>query len=90
VRQAGVEPPRLATGQLSVHPDWEVAQGQQRPAGYRAAAGLTARLEVPARAGRVASAAVVARPGWPSRGRCWMPRSLSPGRLTRNKLLRKA
>jgi uncharacterized protein len=60
VRQAGVEPPRLATGQLSVHPDWEVAQGQQRPAGYRAAAGLTARLEVPARAGRVASAAVVA------------------------------
>jgi uncharacterized protein YggE len=60
VRAAGVEPPRLATGQLSVHPDWEVAQGQQRSAGYRAAAGLTARLDVPARAGQVASAAVAA------------------------------
>ena len=23
VRAAGVEPPRLASGQLSVHPDWE-------------------------------------------------------------------
>src|SRR6266511_4064943 len=40
VRAAGVEPSRLATSGLGVHPDWEVnAQGQQRPAGYRAAAG---------------------------------------------------
>ena len=61
VRAAGVEPPRLATGELSVHPDWEVGtQGQQRPAGYRAAARLTARLDVPARAGQVATAAVAA------------------------------
>jgi uncharacterized protein YggE len=61
VRAAGVEPPRLATGELSVRPDWEVGpQGQQRPAGYRAAAGLTARLDVPARAGQVATAAVAA------------------------------
>src|SRR6266566_3098188 len=44
VRAAGVQPPWLATGELSVHPDWEVdPQGQQRPAGYRAAARLTAR-----------------------------------------------
>jgi uncharacterized protein YggE len=60
VRAAGVEPPRLATGELSVHPDWEVAQGQQRAAGYRAAAHLTARLDAPARAGQVATAAVTA------------------------------
>ncbi len=61
VRAAGVEPPGLATGELSVHPDWEVGpQGQQRPAGYRAAARLTARLDVPARAGQVATAAVTA------------------------------
>jgi uncharacterized protein YggE len=60
VRAAGVEPPRLATGELSVHSDWEVAQGQQRPSGYRAAAGLTARLDAPARAGQVATAAVAA------------------------------
>jgi uncharacterized protein len=61
VRTAGVQPPRLATGELSVHPDWEVnPQGQQRPAGYRAAARLTARLDVPARAGQVATAAVAA------------------------------
>jgi uncharacterized protein len=61
VRTAGVEPPGLATGELSVHPDWEVGtQGQQRPAGYRAAARLTARLDVPARAGQVATAAVTA------------------------------
>jgi uncharacterized protein len=60
VRAAGVEPSRLATGQLSVHPDWEKVEGRQRPAGYRAAAGLTARLEEPARAGQVASAAVAA------------------------------
>jgi uncharacterized protein len=60
LRAAGVQPPRLATGQLSVHPDWEVAQGEKRPAGYRATAGLTARLDVPARAGQVASAAVAA------------------------------
>src|SRR6266516_5170623 len=60
VRAAGVEPPRLATGELSVHPDWEVVQGQQRSAGYRAAAQLTARLDVPARAGQVATAAVTA------------------------------
>jgi uncharacterized protein YggE len=60
LRAAGVEPSRLATGQLSVHPDWENVEGQQRPAGYRAAAGLTARLEVPARAGQVATAAVTA------------------------------
>src|SRR6266545_1058951 len=61
VRAAGVEPSRLATSGLGVHPDWEVnAQGQQRPAGYRAAAGLTARLDAPARAGEVATAAVTA------------------------------
>jgi uncharacterized protein YggE len=59
VRAAGVEPPRLATGELSVHPDWEVGpQGQHRPVGYRAAARLTARLDTPARAGQVATAAV--------------------------------
>jgi len=61
VRAAGVEPPRLATGDISLHPDWEVGpQGQQRAAGYRAAARLTARLDVPARAGQVATAAVMA------------------------------
>jgi uncharacterized protein YggE len=61
VRAAGVEPPRLATGELSVHPDWEAGpQGQQRPAGYRAAARLTARVDAPARAGQVATAAVAA------------------------------
>lgn len=60
VRAAGVEPPRLATGQLSVHPDWEVQEGQQRPTGYRAAAGLTARLDAPEHAGQVATAAVAA------------------------------
>jgi uncharacterized protein YggE len=61
VRAAGVEPPRLATRELSVHPDWEVdPQGQQRHAGYRAAARLTARLDAPARAGQVATAAVTA------------------------------
>lgn len=61
VRAAGVEPPRLATSGLGVHPDWEVGpQGQQRAAGYRAAAGLTARLAAPARAGQVATAAVTA------------------------------
>src|SRR6266498_3287761 len=47
VRAAGVQPPRLATGELSVHPDWEVVEGQQRSAGYRAAARLTARLPAP-------------------------------------------
>ncbi len=60
VRAAGVQPPRLATGELSVHPDWEVVEGQQRSAGYRAAARLTARLPAPARAGQVATAAVTA------------------------------
>jgi uncharacterized protein YggE len=61
VRAAGVEPPRLVTGELSVHPDWEVGpKGQQRAAGYRATARLTARLDAPARAGRVATAAVTA------------------------------
>ena len=61
VRAAGVESPRLATGELSVHSDWEVGpQGQQRAAGYRAAARLTARLDAPARAGQVATAAVTA------------------------------
>src|SRR6266487_2606364 len=60
VRAAGVQPPWLATGELSVHPDWEVVQGQQRSAGYRAAAQLTARLDAPARAGQVATAAVTA------------------------------
>jgi uncharacterized protein len=59
VRAAGVEPPRLATSQLSVHSDWEVSpQGKQRAADYRATAGLTARLDAPARAGQVATAAV--------------------------------
>src|SRR6266700_1140592 len=53
VRAAGVEPPGLATGELSVHPDWEARPKGQRPAGYRAAARLTARLDVPARAGPV-------------------------------------
>jgi uncharacterized protein len=61
LRAAGVEPPRLATGELSVHPDWEARQqGQDRPSGYRAAAGLTARLDAPARAGQVTAAAVAA------------------------------
>ena len=61
MRAAGGQPPRLATGELSVHPDWEAGpKGQQRPTGYRAAARLTARLDVPARAGQVATAAVTA------------------------------
>jgi uncharacterized protein YggE len=60
LRAAGVEPSRLATGQLNVHPDWEKVEGQRRPAGYRAAAGLTTRLDAPARAGQVATAAVAA------------------------------
>jgi hypothetical protein len=60
-RGAGVEQRRLATGELTVHPDWEVGpQGPQRLVGYRAAARLTARLEAPARAGQVATAAVTA------------------------------
>jgi uncharacterized protein len=58
---AGVERSRLATGELTVHPDWEAGpQGGQGAAGYRAAARLVARLAVPARAGQVASAAVSA------------------------------
>jgi uncharacterized protein YggE len=61
VRAAGVEPPRLTTSQLSLHPDWEVGpNSQQRAVGYRAAAGLTVRLDAPARAGQVATAAVSA------------------------------
>jgi len=56
-----VEPPGLATSELSVHPDWEMGpQGQRHPAGYRAAVRLTARLDAPARAGQVATAAVTA------------------------------
>ncbi|HZC99389.1 MAG TPA: SIMPL domain-containing protein [Actinomycetes bacterium] len=61
LRAAGVEQPRLSTGELSVHLDWEVrSEGQERPVGYRAAASLTARLDAPARAGQVARAAVAA------------------------------
>ena len=63
VRAAGVEPPRLASGELSVHPAWEMVPKGQRPTGYRATAGLTARLDAPARAGQVASAAVAAGGG---------------------------
>ncbi len=51
----------LASGGLGVHSDWEVGpQGKQRAADYRAAALLTARLDAPARAGQVATAAVTA------------------------------
>src|SRR6266498_1248138 len=52
VRAAGVEPPGLATGELSVHPDWEARPKAQRPAGYGAAPRLTARRVVPGRSGR--------------------------------------
>jgi uncharacterized protein YggE len=61
LRAAGIEPPRLATSELSVRPHWEVdPQGKERTAGYRATAGLTARLAAPARAGQVATVAVAA------------------------------
>jgi uncharacterized protein YggE len=61
LRAAGIEPPRLATSELSVRPHWEVGpQGKERTAGYRASAGLTARLAAPTRAGQVATAAVAA------------------------------
>jgi hypothetical protein len=60
LRREGVEPARIATSGLDVHPDWEAAQRGQRPAGYRATARLTARLVEPARAGQVAAAAVTA------------------------------
>jgi uncharacterized protein YggE len=59
-RGAGVEQRRLATGELTVHPDWEAGpQGRQRLVGYRAAARLTARLEAPARAGPAAAGPAV-------------------------------
>jgi uncharacterized protein len=60
LRGEGVEPAGLATSGLDVHPDWEAEQRGRRPAGYQATAGLTARLAGPARAGRVAAAAVAA------------------------------
>jgi uncharacterized protein YggE len=61
LRRQGIEPARIASSGLDLHPDWEAAQRGQRPAGCsRAAARLTARLVEPARAGQVAAAAVTA------------------------------
>jgi uncharacterized protein YggE len=61
VRAAGVEPPRLATSQLSVHSDWKVSpQGKQRAADYRATAG----------AHRPAGRASAGGTGRHGRGRC--------------------
>jgi uncharacterized protein len=60
LRREGVESSRLTASGLGLHTDWESEQRGQRPAGYRAAAALTARLAGPARAGQLAAAAVTA------------------------------
>jgi uncharacterized protein YggE len=63
LRREGVEPSRLATSGLGLYTDWEAEQRGQRPAGYRAAAALTARLAGPGRAGQIAAAAAVTAGG---------------------------
>jgi uncharacterized protein YggE len=54
----GVEPARRTTGGLELQEDWASRQPGQGPVGYLAGARLTVRLAEPARAGRVAGAAV--------------------------------
>jgi uncharacterized protein YggE len=54
----GVEPARRTTSGLELHEDWESRQAGKGPTGYLASARLTVRLADPARAGRVAAAAV--------------------------------
>jgi uncharacterized protein len=56
----GVEPARRTTGGLALHEDWESRQPGRGPVAYLAGARLTVRLADPARAGRVAAAAVAA------------------------------
>jgi Protein of unknown function (DUF541) len=62
VRAAGVEPPRLATGELSVHPDWEV-----NPAGPAAPRRLSRRRPADRSAG-CAGAGRTGRDGGGHRG----------------------
>jgi uncharacterized protein YggE len=54
----GVEPARRASSGLTLHEDWESRQPGKGPVAYLAGARLTVRLAEPARAGRVAAAAV--------------------------------
>jgi uncharacterized protein len=53
-----VEPSRRTTSGLELHEDWESRQPGRDPVAYAASARLTVRLTQPARAGRVAAAAV--------------------------------
>ena len=54
----GVEPARRATSGLTLHEDWESRQLGKGPIAYLAGSRLKVRLAEPARAGRVAAAAV--------------------------------
>jgi uncharacterized protein len=54
----GVTPARRASSGLTLHEDWESRQPGKGPVAYQAGARLTVRLAEPARAGRVAAAAV--------------------------------
>jgi uncharacterized protein len=54
----GVEPARRATSGLTLHEDWESRQPGKSPLAYLAGSRLKVRLAEPARAGRVAAAAV--------------------------------
>jgi uncharacterized protein len=54
----GVAPAHRTTTGLELHEDWESRQGGAGPVAYRADTRLTVRLDDPARAGRVAAAAV--------------------------------
>jgi len=53
-----VEPSRRTTSGLELHEDWETRQPGRGPVAYVAGARLSVRLAQPARAGRVAAAAV--------------------------------
>jgi uncharacterized protein len=53
-----VEPSHRSTSGLELHEDWESRQPGRGPVAYTASARLTVRLTQPARAGRVAAAAV--------------------------------
>jgi uncharacterized protein len=54
----GVTPARRASSGLTLHEDWESRQPGKGPVAYLAGSRLTVRLAEPARAGRVAAAAV--------------------------------
>jgi uncharacterized protein YggE len=56
----GIEPARRSTAGLELQEDWESRPSGTAPSGYRATSRLVVRLAEPARAGRVAGAAVAA------------------------------